>query len=118
MPKYRKKPVVIEAVQFTDNNLWNDRELNKMLIEAYEEGNIFLGNDYAIIRTLEGNMKALPGDYIIKGVKGELYPCKPEIFEMTYEKVEGCEIKQKTSGIGYCSTEILKKPWEWNPQDR
>lgn len=59
--KYRKKPVVIEAYQ-------TDREV--------------------IIRTLEGNMKANIGDYIITGVKGELYPCKPDIFEATYEKVE------------------------------
>lgn len=44
--------------------------------------------DHILIPTLEGNMKAYPGDYIIKGVKGEFYPCKPDIFEMTYEKVE------------------------------
>lgn len=83
--KYRKKPVVIEAIQFIDNA---DR-----IIEIQE----FLGGDtmrvnygdnpYIKIETLEGTMKASVGDYIIKGVNGEFYPCKPDIFEKTYEEV-------------------------------
>lgn len=85
--KYRKKPVIIEAIQFEDNS---DR-----IIEIHE----FMGGDtirvnyedkdnpYLKIETLEGIMKASVGDYIIKGVNGEFYPCKPDIFEKTYEKV-------------------------------
>jgi hypothetical protein len=61
MPKYRKKPIVIEAYQ-TDTEV--------------------------IISTLEGKMKAHAGDYIITGIKGERYPCKPDVFEATYEPVE------------------------------
>lgn len=85
--KYRKKPVIIEAIQFEDNS---DR-----IIEIHE----FMGGDtirvnyedknnpYLKIETLEGIMKASVGDYIIKGVNGEFYPCKPDIFEKTYERV-------------------------------
>lgn len=85
--KYRKKPVIIEAIQFEDNS---DR-----IIEIYE----FMGGDtirvnyedkdnpYLKIETLEGIMKVSVGDYIIKGVNGEFYPCKPDIFEKTYERV-------------------------------
>lgn len=85
--KYRKKPVIIEAIQFEDNS---DR-----IIEIHE----FMGGDtirvnyedknnpYLKVETLEGIMKASVGDYIIKGVNGEFYPCKPDIFEKTYERV-------------------------------
>lgn len=85
--KYRKKLVIIEAIQFEDNS---DR-----IIEIHE----FMGGDtirvnyedkdnpYLKIETLEGIMKASVGDYIIKGVNGEFYPCKPDIFEKTYERV-------------------------------
>lgn len=85
--KYRKKPVIIEAIQFEDNS---DR-----IIEIHE----FMGGDtirvnyedkdnpYLKIETLEGIMKASVGDYIIKGVNGEFYPRKPDIFEKTYERV-------------------------------
>lgn len=86
MPRYRKKPVVIEARIF---NGWNYPELNDWVtgedhvypswIHQYEE---------LIIPTLEGTMKASKGDYIIKGIKGEFYPCKPDIFENTYELIE------------------------------
>ena len=84
MKQYRKKPVVIEAVQFTDKS--KDRCLNDIAgsYPGYDEG----GNPTLIIQTLEGDMVANIGDWIIKGVKGEFYPCKPDIFEMTYEAVE------------------------------
>jgi hypothetical protein len=97
MAKYRKKPVVIDAFKWTgDNNQEDDPE---WLIEALTKGHFSLkegaarivksGQDVVmIICTLEGNHTAQLGDYIIRGVKGELYPCKPDIFEMTYEKVE------------------------------
>ena len=86
--KYRKKPVVIEAVQFLDANE-NTAELaefidNQPLTISY----IDPINPVLKISTLEGEMRASIGDYIIKGVKGEFYPCKPDIFEQTYEAVE------------------------------
>jgi len=82
--KYRKKPVVIEAIQLLNTK------------ESLEECIHFAGDsarysdsteyDFTIgIRTPEGMMQARVGDYIIKGVKGEFYPCKPDIFDMTYE---------------------------------
>lgn len=90
MAKYKKKPVVIEATQWDgEPDLWKNRERNKLLIECYEEGNMVIPTDGTLtIKTLEGNHIANIGDYIIKGVKGEFYPCKPDIFEMTYELVE------------------------------
>lgn len=83
--KFRKKPVVIEAVRYYGDN--------------YKEICSFVGKELDInwktptyseitIPTLEGNMLASKGDWIIKGIKGEFYPCKPDIFEKTYEKVE------------------------------
>lgn len=91
MAKYRKKPVVIEAFKWTgDINQIEDPE---WIIEAIEKGLVWF-NDIGTkdvtmeIKTLEGNHIANRGDYIIKGIVGELYPCKPDIFEMTYEKVE------------------------------
>jgi hypothetical protein len=83
MPKFRKKPVVIEAVQNTAALL--PAELHAFLGSfdgAHVEGQSIL------IATLEGEMRADPGDWIIKGVKGEFYPCKPDIFEATYEPAE------------------------------
>lgn len=77
--KYRKKPVEIEAIQWTGNN--------GSEIETFIEGNFDNTLSYPNIRTLEGVMKVDIGDYVIKGVKGEFYPCKPDIFEMTYEAV-------------------------------
>lgn len=82
--KYRKKPVVIEAVLFTGHNAndvlpWIKRAC------VIEEDFISTGEQSIVIETLEGDMRADPGDYIIKGVKGGFYPCKPDIFEATYE---------------------------------
>ncbi|MBM7598278.1 hypothetical protein JOC34_000635 [Virgibacillus halotolerans] len=82
MPKYRKKPVVIEAIQYLHND--NRKEYESFVDDGsliYDEDTL----DRAYIRTLEGDMKLSYGDYIIKGVKGEFYPCKPDIFESTYE---------------------------------
>lgn len=102
MKKYKKKPVVIEAVQWDGKNL--------MEIECFRKGGSLQGFRKSIaentkeffrwdeyeriveekglrIQTLEGEMKADIGDYIIKGVNGEFYPCKPNIFEKTYEEV-------------------------------
>jgi hypothetical protein len=78
--KYRKKPVVIEAVQ------WNGENYDEM--RAFVGHAADIGLDYVWITTLEGTMQASKGDYVIKGVQGEFYPCKPDIFEATYERVE------------------------------
>ena len=87
MRKFRKKPVVIEAVKFTRSN-WDE-------IKAFTNGTAHTitiekrinGIATCIIPTLEGQHIATEGDWIIKGVKGEFYPCKPDIFESTYEEV-------------------------------
>lgn len=93
--KYRKKPVVIEAIRWTGENLqdvigftgkhprWSEwfRSWEEYEARVKADGGIFK------IITLEGSMEASPGDWIIRGVKGEHYPCKNEIFTMTYEPV-------------------------------
>ena len=84
--RYRKKPVVIEAFQ------WMIDEVPEWWIKAGEDGvTLNVGTGSAFIPTLEGVYEARVGDYIIKGVKGEIYPCKPDIFEMTYELAGGRE---------------------------
>lgn len=80
MANFRKKPVVIEAVQFKTGE--QDSDLAAHVVDGkidYKEDGTML------IETLEGVMIANPGDWIIKGVNGELYPCKPDIFQKTYE---------------------------------
>ena len=96
MTLYRKKPVVIEAIRWDGTNL---REVINFTDGAptirthhaamrWEEYEDLVARDGLKIFTLEGKMLANVGDYIIKGVKGEFYPCKPDIFEMTYEVAE------------------------------
>lgn len=85
--KYRKKPVVIEAIKIPLLNESSEELCNWAENEGFE--NYTSERDGTIaIETLEGIMIGSPGDYIIKGVKGEFYPCKPDIFEMTYEVAE------------------------------
>jgi len=87
--KYRKKAVVIEAVQWKGNNVaeilefvnHNDIRINSCESEGVQKEELY-------INTLEGTMHASEGDWIIKGVHGEFYPCKPDIFEETYEPAE------------------------------
>lgn len=79
--KYRKKPVVIEAIKFEG---WNMSEVDVFMGDV---GGFQAWPDRIIIPTLEGVMTGNVGDYIIRGVKGELYPCKPDIFEASYEQV-------------------------------
>ena len=88
MKKYRKKPVTIEAVQWLGYCLADVKILAEKLGYEGERGFSLDGKGRMLIRTLEGVMVAQKGDYIIKGVKGEVYPCKPDIFEMTYEEVK------------------------------
>ena len=87
--KYRKKPVVIEAIQIKDMTMVDVRSFlgisNMKNIKQDFNKNIIISFD---IPTLEGDMKASYGDYIIKGINGEFYPCKPDIFKKTYEEVE------------------------------
>lgn len=85
--KYRKKPIVIEAVQFNRINLNEVLNFAGKTIVEYGCARTPNAKAYCIIKTLEGEMKATEGDYIIKGVQGEFYPCKPDIFEATYEEV-------------------------------
>lgn len=83
---YRKKPVEIDVFHFNMESLKELEELREFLKDADVDIN-YLNEGKIYIETLEGTMCANEGDYIIKGVKGEFYPCKPDIFELTYEKV-------------------------------
>lgn len=81
MARFRKKPVEIEAIQWTGYNLDTVSEFTGInFCNVGMDGSL-------VINTLEGDMKASKDDWIIKGVKGEFYPCKPDIFEQTYELV-------------------------------
>lgn len=88
---YRKKPVVIEAIQYTGSNGWvlkqwsNGEVYSSPVLEPTENNPT---GEYVQIKTLECVMTGIVGDYIIKGVKGEFYPIKAEIFLETYEPAE------------------------------
>lgn len=83
--KFRKKPVVIDAIQWTGEN---DLEVQELLRQGPYTFAGYVKGRYVDIGTLEGLMVASPGDWIIKGVKGEFYPCKPDIFAELYDAVE------------------------------
>ena len=105
--KYKKKPVVIDAVQWTGKNrremfdfLTQDTFKNETMEISDKHFYIDRHNDGGlVIKTLEGEHLATIGDYIIRGVQGEYYPCKEDIFLQTYEKVEDTNI-QKNNSIG------------------
>src|SRR5690242_13841214 len=93
--KYRKLPVIVEAEQW-----WPGKEIDGVLdpqrqdlpsiaFDVAEEKKVNLYRGYGWVETLEGGLIVSPGDYIITGVNGEKYPCKPDIFEQTYEVVNG-----------------------------
>lgn len=95
--KYRKKPVEVEAFKWTADSLQEEDPI--WIVEAIKKGTVkIIANDsnwaphdtipIMRIKTLEGIMCAKMGDYIIKGISGEIYPCKPDIFEKTYEIVD------------------------------
>lgn len=87
--KYRKKPVVIEAVRWTGENVGEINGFCNPVKDYTVRNTILWSKDKTLlIKTLEGNMLANVGDYIIKGVNGEYYPCKPDVFAKTYERVE------------------------------
>jgi len=89
MAKFRKKPIVIEAEQLTVDNIerlesWCNGSIKGIKLPIEER--------IIHIQTLEGEMTANIGDYIIRGVKGEFYPCKPDIFKVTYETIKDEEL--------------------------
>lgn len=91
MPQFRKKPVVIAAILCRDalkavNTNWDD--LPQWLRDAYERGGMVFASSSVHLPTLEGTMVANPDDWIICGVRGEVYPCKPDIFAATYEDAD------------------------------
>lgn len=106
MSRFRKRPVEIEAVEYTPRiarHGWGAWTIPTWLDDAYEDGTVTnvcdhnpagrsydekFANPRLAIRTLEGTIYASPGDWIIRGVAGEIYPCKPDIFAKTYEEVE------------------------------
>ena len=97
--KYRKKPVVVEAWEFTRDSIklvdsWVRRYRDDINLVSQYGGAVL----YIEIKTLEGTMRAELGDYIIKGIKGEFYPCKPDIFHATYELAEK-EIIEQTDQV-------------------
>lgn len=85
--KYRKKPVIVEAMQYDGTNFL---ELNKWSNHQIKE-DITPYRTRVVILTLKGDIEVSIGDYVIKGVRGELYLCKPDIFAQTYEAVEEVE---------------------------
>lgn len=85
MAKFRKKPVVIDAWQFDDEDFDGRPD---WLTQALRDGSVHYRSGvrpYLLVETLEGNHRGDLGDWIIRGVKGELYPCKPDIFALTYD---------------------------------
>jgi hypothetical protein len=83
--KFRKKPVEIEAMQYTGSN--RDDVLAFTGLTDARGAAIFWHEGTIVVRTLEGDMTASPGDWIIRGVAGEVYPCKPDIFDRSYDTV-------------------------------
>ena len=90
MAKYRKRPVVIEAVQFDGTPAGANAVFDAFDIPGAKFEPLSWNLEYGsiLIPTLEGDHRAIAGDYIIQGIKGEFYPCKPDIFAATYEPVE------------------------------
>lgn len=82
MRKYKKKPVEIEALQWSGDNVVEIVEFCSACYHYYRDNTPVL-----MIETLEGPMRASVGDYVIKGIKGEFYACKPDIFKLTYDEV-------------------------------
>lgn len=106
--KFRKKPVVIDAVIVPHNPVFT--EVPAWLSEAFKNGTLLWTYDAnhrqqkLRVRTLEGPIYATPGDYLIRGIAGELYPCKRDIFIATYEPV----IETEFMGIAVKQSEYLE----------
>ena len=101
LTKFRKRPIVIEAIQLTKENM---DKVAKLCDGSVGYTTIFL-------TTLEGVMSAQFGDWIIKGVKGEFYPCKPDIFDATYEPVKSLEGEKEQ----VCESTVFEQDYQtWN----
>lgn len=92
MAQFRKKPIVIEAFKVTPESIANVESWPDWLTKAWntsfeQVGSVFPVSSVICVHTLEGSLTVSYGDWLIQGVKGELYPCKPDIFEATYEPV-------------------------------
>lgn len=100
--KYVKRAVVVDAIQYSGENF-------DEIAQAFNVANFKrdLG-DYLFIPTLEGEMRANPGDYIVRGVEGELYPVKPEIFAKTFDKIEESDVILYTDGVELAKKELSK----------
>jgi hypothetical protein len=95
--KYRKKPIIVDAFQWfrahysKEHSFTDKKDFPEWFDKAKKNGIVWFTNigsiEYMEIKTLEGTILARNGDYIIKGIRGEIYPCKPKIFEATYEKL-------------------------------
>jgi len=93
--KYKKVPIVVNAIQFTNENKNSVYKfLQTIRANVYHKGDE--NSPQLIIPTLEGEMTASIGDYIIQGINGELYPCKPEIFDKTYIPID-CKLTNEES---------------------
>lgn len=91
--KYRKKPVVVEAIWVSEllakrNITFGKNDMPAWVNDAFKKGVLSLKDDNILIKTIEGTMTAGEADWIICGIQGELYPCKPDIFDATYEAVK------------------------------
>jgi len=89
MALYKKRPIIIEAFEYFSD--YSDN-MPKWFVEAWQDGRVMItakskSTTLTVIRTLEGDMTVNEGDFVIQGVNGELYPCKPDIFYKTYEAV-------------------------------
>ena len=94
MPRFRKKPIVISAEQWFPGKQIDGVVMRSGPTYTVQVGGAFHGGpgiEVPVVDTLEGEMRVSPGDWIITGVKGEVYPCKPDIFAATYEEVADAE---------------------------
>lgn len=117
MPKFRKKPVVVEAFQWNGAGMsppLPEWLLAALMVEQGRPGSLWRNGKYLEVGTLEGILSASPNDWIIRGVKGELYPCKPDIFEATYEPVEQSEL---TPASTIDPTAGLDPKFNWDKND-
>jgi hypothetical protein len=116
--KYRKKPVIVEAVHYAGETV----VMPKWIQQAFKNGTLFYDEDDLYVETLEGTHHVSVGDYIIQGVKGELYPCKPDIFDKTYEKaveqgkthfeyLKNCTMDEMVQAIYDCT---MANSWSFN----
>ena len=92
MGTYRKRPLAVEAIQFVEENFETVQKFCPYAAGPFTDGEG--GRMYFEIPTLEGTLRASDGDYIIRGAAGEFYPCKPDIFEQTYDPVEDVSLSE------------------------